>query len=64
MDNDTHLLAVFASGLAGAEGADCPLQCAQERGWVDANGVPTPEGRELSRALSDQQGTRSVFRLG
>lgn len=59
----SDLLSVFAHSLAG-DGDSSPLECAQERGWVDAEGEPTVEGLDLSRALAEQSGTRSAFRMG
>jgi hypothetical protein len=39
-----------------------PEVFARQRCWLDERGAPTKEGLEMLRALSDQQGTRSVFR--
>lgn len=50
---------VLVSGLS--EPADVEAY-ARERGWIDADGNRTPAGIELSKALSDQSGTRSAFR--
>ena len=47
-----------APDQAGAFGA------AVAKGWLDDNGVPTDEGKEAARALTDQRGTRSAFRIG
>ncbi|MEE4117812.1 MAG: hypothetical protein V2I65_02230 [Paracoccaceae bacterium] len=35
---------------------------ARHRGWIDADGTPRQEGRDLIEALDEQEATRSVFR--
>ena len=60
----TNLLTIFAHSLAEGTSASSPLQMARERGWIDGRGNLTPEGLALSEALSEQSGTRSVFRIG
>ncbi|SPJ25108.1 hypothetical protein [Palleronia abyssalis] len=39
-----------------------PEKTARNRGWLDEDGLPTDEGREMLKAMGDQQGTRTVFR--
>lgn len=63
-DSASTVLAMFAYGLADGGGDGSPLACAQERGWLDADGRPTADGLELANALSDQTGTRSALRVG
>ena len=35
---------------------------ARHRGWLEADGTPRREGRDLIAALDEQEATRSVFR--
>ena len=35
---------------------------AKSRGWLDDDGEPTEEGREVIKALGEQDHTRTVFR--
>jgi hypothetical protein len=37
-------------------------ETARSRGWLDGEGWPTEDGRELIKALDEQDATRSVFR--
>ncbi|QFU07774.1 hypothetical protein PARPLA_02061 [Rhodobacteraceae bacterium THAF1] len=37
-------------------------QTATSRGWLDADGTPTDDGRDMLEAMGEQTGTRSVFR--
>jgi hypothetical protein len=39
-----------------------PEAIARRRGWLDGEGWPTEDGRQLVAALDDQSATRSVFR--
>jgi hypothetical protein len=50
----------FATHCGRADTA--PETTARNRGWLDAEGNPTPEGDHLVRALDEQDATRSVFR--
>jgi len=47
-----------APDQAGAFGA------AVAKGWLDEDGAPTAEGKDVAKALGDQKDTRSVFRIG
>jgi hypothetical protein len=57
------LITTFAYGLTAGNTASSPLQLAQERGCVDAQGTLTREGQSLSKALSRQAGMISDFRI-
>ncbi|MBL4543783.1 MAG: hypothetical protein JKP97_18675 [Rhodobacteraceae bacterium] len=39
-----------------------PEHAARRRGWIDAQGAPTADGRALLCALREQEATRTVFR--
>jgi hypothetical protein len=52
----------FSQMLSSGRDADA-TRFAAEHGWLDKEGQPTEAGRQLSRALLQQRGTRSVFRL-
>lgn len=54
-------LEAFAAQLTA--GADEPAhEAARSRGWLDAGGNPTQEGRDLLKALDEQSQTRSALR--
>ncbi|MBN2906158.1 MAG: hypothetical protein JXJ18_05580 [Rhodobacteraceae bacterium] len=38
-------------------------QAALGRGWLDAHGRPTEDGRALIEALRGQDATRSIYRM-
>lgn len=48
--------------LSGSGFGDNSLANAQKRGWIDENGRPTEDGRQLVEALIAQIEQRSVFR--
>lgn len=48
--------------LSGCGFGDKALRGAQNRGWIDADGKPTEDGRRLFEALVAQMEQRSVFR--
>ena len=52
----------WAAQLAGPGVNGGAEYLAQERGWLDANGLVTAAGHDLLSAFADQSGTRSVFR--
>lgn len=56
-------IALFAANLSSDPGDQNVLKEARERGWIDENDELTKSGREVIEALSDQDQTRSVFRL-
>ncbi len=60
-----HLSVVlgFAGMLSGGGNADDVSRIATEYGWLDASGQLTTAGDQLARALLEQSGTRTVFRV-
>lgn len=52
-------------GFAGflAHAAERAQHAALGRGWLDAHGHPTADGRALIEALYTQETTRSAYRL-
>ncbi len=59
---ETSLIVGFARQLLGSASATDPKEEAAARGWLDAAGLPTEDGRKLIDSLTGQDGTRSVFR--
>ena len=57
---NTGIVLNFANYLRNP--STSPEVFAKERGWLDDQGNPTADGRELVEALSGQDGTRSAFR--
>ncbi len=57
-----ELLRYAAALFSQADGA--PVEHATRRGWLDSEGRITEAGKEAARALADQEGTRSAFRIG
>jgi hypothetical protein len=53
----------FTGMLSGGGNADDVARFATDHGWIDANGQLTAAGDQLARALLQQSGTRSVFRV-
>jgi hypothetical protein len=53
----------FTDMLSGCEDVDEVSRLAIEHGWLDARGQLTVSGHQLARALLQQSGTRSVFRV-
>jgi hypothetical protein len=60
-----HLSVVlgFTGMLSGGGNADDVARFATDHGWIDTNGQLTAAGDQLARALLQQSGTRSVFRV-
>lgn len=60
-----HLSVVlgFTGMLSGGANADDVARLATEYGWLDASGELTAAGEQLARALLQQSGTRTVFRV-
>ena len=59
--NDISKLLAFARQV-GEPLAD-PASVARARNWLDDAGRITVDGMALLRSLTDQEGTRSVFRI-
>lgn len=56
-------IVAFATHLSEPERDDASARAAaRERGWLDENNAPTATGRELARAIDEQQATRSAIR--
>jgi hypothetical protein len=53
----------FARMLSGSANADEVSRLATDRGWLDASGQLTASGDQLARALLQQSGTRTIFRV-
>jgi hypothetical protein len=53
----------FAGMLSSGGSADDSARLAMDHGWVDADGRLTAAGEQLARALLQQSGTRTVFRV-
>lgn len=64
MSQDTDDTRARILGVAEQMGQpDTPAtQTATTRGWLDKDGAPTDQGRQMLEDLDAQQGTRSVFR--
>jgi hypothetical protein len=60
LDVSTDRILAFAQHLDNP--ATPALDKAVDRGWLSVDGKATGDGRALLRALSQQQGTRSLFR--
>ncbi len=60
-----HLSVVlgFVGMLSGGGNTDDVTRLATGYGWLDANGQLTTAGDQLARALIEQSGTRTVFRV-
>lgn len=59
----TEEILAFAEKLTSEEGENSAEAIARRRDWIDPDGRPTDDGRDLLRALRDQEGTRGAFRL-
>jgi hypothetical protein len=53
----------FAQMLSGSSNVDEVSRLATDRGWLDASGQLTASGDQLARALLQQSGTRTIFRV-
>ena len=62
MNIDTHRIISFANLLISPSSMASAKRVAEEKNWINANGMPTRSGIELVRALQEQHNTRSVFR--
>lgn len=55
-------LLAWENQLSGSGFGDKSRLNAQKRGWLDADGRLTDDGRTVFEALATQMGQRSVFR--
>jgi hypothetical protein len=53
----------FAQMLSGGGNVDEVSRLATDHGWLDASGQLTAAGDQLARALLQQSGTRTMFRV-
>jgi hypothetical protein len=61
--DDLSIVLGFTEMLSGGEDVDEVSRLATVQGWLDARGQLTVSGHQLARALQQQSGTRSVFRV-
>jgi hypothetical protein len=60
--DDWSVVAGFTQMLSGGN-EDEVSRLATDRGWLDARGRLTAAGNQLARALLQQSGTRTIFRV-
>ena len=53
----------FTQMLSGGGNEDEVSRLATDHGWLDARGQLTAVGHQLARALLQQSGTRTIFRV-
>jgi hypothetical protein len=53
----------FTQMLSGGGNVDEVSRLATDHGWLDASGQLTAAGDQLARALLQQSGTRTIFRV-
>jgi hypothetical protein len=61
--DDLSIVLGFTEMLSDCETADEVSRRAADHGWLDAGGQLTASGHQLVRALLQQSGTRTVFRV-
>ena len=61
--DDLSIVLGFTDMLSGGEDVDDVSRLAFDHGWLDASGQLTATGDQLARALLQQSGTRTVFRV-
>jgi hypothetical protein len=61
--DDLSIVLGFAKMLFDAGNEDEVSRLATDRGWLDASGQLTAAGHQLARALLQQSGTRTIFRV-
>jgi hypothetical protein len=60
---DLSVVLGFTQMLADGGNVDEVSRLATDNGWLDASGQLTAAGNELARALLQQSGTRTIFRV-
>jgi hypothetical protein len=60
--DDLSVVLGFTQMLSGGN-VDEVSRFATDHGWLDASGQLTAAGDQLARALPQQSGTRTIFRL-
>lgn len=63
MMNDDMLTRILGVTRHFMHPTERPDEAAQGRGWVDAWGRPTEDGRDLIDAMHAQETTRGVYRM-
>lgn len=61
--DDLRVVLGFTQMLSGDGNVDEVSRLATDHGWLDASGQLTASGNQLARALVQQSGTRTVFRV-
>jgi hypothetical protein len=61
--DDLSIVLGFTEMLSDCETPDEVSRRAADHGWLDAHGQLTVSGHQLVRALLQQSGTRTVFRV-
>jgi limonene-1,2-epoxide hydrolase len=60
---DLSVVLAFTQMLADGGNVDEVSRLATDNGWLDASGQLTAAGNQLARALLEQSGTRTIFRV-
>ncbi len=61
--DDVSVVLGFTRMLSGEGNVDEVSRLATDHGWLDGSGHLTAAGDQLARALQQQNGTRTVFRV-
>jgi hypothetical protein len=61
--DDWSVVVGFTQMLSGGGNEDEVSRLATDHGWLDASGQLTAAGDQLARALLQQSGTRTIFRV-
>jgi hypothetical protein len=61
--DDLSVVLGFTQMLSGGGNEDEVSRLATDHGWLDASGQLTAAGDQLARALLQQSGTRTIFRV-
>jgi hypothetical protein len=61
--DDLSVVLGFTQMLSGGGNVDEVSRLATDRGWLNASGHLTAAGDQLARALLQQTGTRTIFRV-
>ena len=61
--DDWSVVVGFTQMLSGGGNEDEVSRLATDHGWLDASGRLTAAGDQLARALLEQSGTRTIFRV-
>jgi hypothetical protein len=60
---DLSVVLAFTQMLADGGNVGEVSRLATDNGWLDASGQLTAAGNQLARALLEQSGTRTIFRV-